>query len=397
MAEHLVNSSFGYSSLSPLFEPKAWPKSPNDPLESNRSSDTVHHNYDRKPSLSSKGSLGSAISGPLRVANENVSPSRIASLSTLHFFEASKRPPSPLNASKAASQNFNWDTEIQALQCARDESASVPEAGPLEDVDPNAGCGEASRQSTSGSDLEFSKHPNHGLSFEIEKEETLSMKKPASATASGTQPSRPSIIVTDTTSHPIRRLLSTLRHRHSKHKKSLSVRKERWSLDDFDEDAATDFHSRHVKPSGHRKTSSWASSGFVAAVKAATTNLGTLSASPSQMTRRFAPLRNSKRSSKLSQVTNRESINGNRDSISMFDEAAWNRAFQRRRTLEELISSEESYIADLKVLKNVSTLRRFGHRLMANLEYRSISPCLRRRQMSLYALQIRYSAMWKTS
>ena len=37
-----------------------------------------------------------------------------------------------------------------------------------------------------------------------------------------------------------------------------------------------------------------------------------------------------------------------------YDEAVWKRAAQRRRILEELISSEESYIADMKILVNVS-------------------------------------------
>ncbi|KAI9870394.1 MAG: hypothetical protein M1830_004299 [Pleopsidium flavum] len=35
------------------------------------------------------------------------------------------------------------------------------------------------------------------------------------------------------------------------------------------------------------------------------------------------------------------------------DEAAWDRALKRRKILEELVSSEESYVADLKVLTNV--------------------------------------------
>ena len=38
----------------------------------------------------------------------------------------------------------------------------------------------------------------------------------------------------------------------------------------------------------------------------------------------------------------------------MIDDAAWERARQRRRTLEEILESEESYVADLKVLVNVS-------------------------------------------
>lgn len=37
----------------------------------------------------------------------------------------------------------------------------------------------------------------------------------------------------------------------------------------------------------------------------------------------------------------------------IMDESAWLRSLQRRKIVEELIASEEGYIADLKVLINV--------------------------------------------
>lgn len=355
MSGHPIYDSSGRSSLSPLCEPKTWQGKPKHPSESNPSSDTVHHTYHRKPSASSKGSFGSVVSRPLRVANENVLPSRTTSLCTPHFFEDSNHLSPPKNTSRPISHKSTSVVDDQVPPPPGNPSALGSEIGHLEDIDLNAGCGEASQRSLSDSALDYWQNSGHGHSFEIEQDETLSTKKLPPAAAQEELSGRPSIVVTDVTSHPIRRLLSTIRHRHSKRKRPLSVRKERWSLDDFDEDQPAEaFQSQHFKPSGHKKTASWASSGFVTAVKSATTNLGTLSASQSQRTRRFAPLRNSKRSSKLSQVTNRESVNGNQESAAMVDEAAWDRAVQRRRTLEELVSSEESYIADLKVLKNVS-------------------------------------------
>ena len=395
MAAHSIHGTFSYSLQAPVYESQPWQNCPTDSSVSHRSSNTVHHNYDRKPSLSSKGSLGCAVSGPLRVANENLSPSRTTSLPTLHFVEAPVRPSSLKNVPKAATRQPSWDRGAHALRRARDGPDSISEAGPLEDVDLNGRCDETGGKYNSSSDLEYS---NHGLSFEIEKEDTISTKKPAPTDVRENILSSPSIIVTDATSHPIKRLLSTLHHRYSNHKRSLSVRKERWSLDDFDENLpAVDFHAQQIKSSGHKKTSSWASSGFVAAVKSATGNLGALSASPSQATHRFAPLRNSKRSSKLSQVTNQGSVNGNHESRLMVDEAAWDRAIQRRRTLEELISSEESYIADLKVLKNVNVLCKLGYQASTNYKCRSILPCLHPPQTSPRAPQIRYSVMWRTS
>ena len=40
----------------------------------------------------------------------------------------------------------------------------------------------------------------------------------------------------------------------------------------------------------------------------------------------------------------------------IIDEGAWLRSVQRRKVLEELIASEESYIGDMKVLVNVWAL-----------------------------------------
>ena len=333
--------------LSSLCEPKLWPGNPSYPFDSNGSSDTVNRAYHRKPSSNFKGSLGSGSSRQLRVANENALPSRTASLSTLDFLEGISNSRLPNNAS----ENPICGTYDCLPGLVGKTSASISDVGPLEDIDLNSRYGEVSQRSSNGSESGYS--PNHGLSFELQAKETLSTKIHGAASC------RPSIVVTDAAAHPIRRFLSTLRHGHLKSKRALSVRKERWSLDDFDEDQpVTSPQQRQVRPSGHKKTSSWASSGFVTAVKSATTSIGTLSAPQSQLSRRLAPLRNSKRSSKLSQVTNRESVNGNNDTNPMVDEAAWDRALQRRRTLEELVSSEESYIADLKVLKNVSIIFR---------------------------------------
>ena len=354
MSGHPIYESFGHLTSSLFCEPSSWPAKSRQSFESNRSSDTVHHVYHQKPVLSSEGSLGS-VSKHLRVANENVLPSRNTSQSTLNFVEGSGKLP-PLNkASEPTSSKSSWGKDNQFSGLVGRSSASVCEIGPLEDIDLTASCQDASQHSIIGSETEYT--PDHGLSFELQTKETLNTRRLRHIADQGAASCRPAIVVTDTTAHPIRRLLSTLRHRHSRPKPSLSVRKERWSLDDFDEDQLVEVpQSQCVKSGGHRKTSSWASSGFVTAVKSATTNIGTLSAPQSQTTRRLAPLRNSKRSSKLSQITKQESVNGNQGTGPMVDEAALERAVQRRRTLEELVSSEESYIADLKVLKNVSVI-----------------------------------------
>jgi len=106
----------------------------------------------------------------------------------------------------------------------------------------------------------------------------------------------------------------------------------------------------------HRKSSSGSSFGFVAAVRSATVSL----ASASVKTRRR---RHGARSSLHTRTdhSSRGSISGNRiseDSVCFervphTDPAVTERLLQRRRILEELITTEESYIGDIRFLMNV--------------------------------------------
>ncbi|KAI0911815.1 hypothetical protein F4823DRAFT_584306 [Ustulina deusta] len=112
-----------------------------------------------------------------------------------------------------------------------------------------------------------------------------------------------------------------------------------------------------MRTNGHRKSSSGSSSfGFVAAVKSATVSL----ASASIRTRQR---RHAARSSVLSRTdhSSRGSISAQRMSedstnferSSHVDPAVTERLLQRRRILEELITTEESYIGDIRFLMNV--------------------------------------------
>ncbi|OHE97807.1 RhoGEF domain-containing protein [Colletotrichum orchidophilum] len=106
----------------------------------------------------------------------------------------------------------------------------------------------------------------------------------------------------------------------------------------------------------HRRSSSGSSFGFVAAVKSASVSL----ASGSAITR---PWGNSRRSQAYSKTerSSRGSFTATRfsedschvDWPAQTDPLATERALQRRRILEELISTEEGYIADVRFLMNV--------------------------------------------
>lgn len=108
----------------------------------------------------------------------------------------------------------------------------------------------------------------------------------------------------------------------------------------------------------HRHSSSSSSYGFVATVKTATASL----ASASILAR---SRRNSMRSSRTQAQTDRSSrgsMSGVRfsedstclDQPMVVDKATIERSLQRRRILEELITTEEGYIGDVRFLMNVS-------------------------------------------
>lgn len=180
---------------------------------------------------------------------------------------------------------------------------------------------------------------------------------------------------------PFHRWMKTLRRR--------GARRHTATMEEilFDSSHMDDFQ-QSLNKSNHfhrRLSSSGSSMGFVEAVKTASVSL----ASGSIFAR---SRRNSMRSSRTRTQTDRSSrasTSSNRcseDSIGLdkprfLDKAAVERSLQRRRILEELISTEEGYIGDVRFLMNVSwppirstltTLLNDSYRFMS----RSSSHCL---------------------
>jgi hypothetical protein len=74
---------------------------------------------------------------------------------------------------------------------------------------------------------------------------------------------------------------------------------------------------------------------------------------------RSARLQGDNRSSRFSDV--RMSFDSTALSVDVaIDEKAWARSVQRRKIVEELLSSEENYIVDMKALVNVCASRSFA-------------------------------------
>ncbi len=106
--------------------------------------------------------------------------------------------------------------------------------------------------------------------------------------------------------------------------------------------------------STHKKSSSASSYGFVTAVKSASISLASFSVAPlSRRTGISSRQHRTDRSSKASNVGRLSEDNSYVAGSAALDKAVTNRLLQRRRVLEEIISTEESYLADVKFLMNV--------------------------------------------
>lgn len=325
----IAHSPFGGSFVASPFLCSTSPSTRN---SSTGSIGTVKHFKQRRASSSSSYiSIFSARENPVRVRDENTPPSRSVSVPTQDVVEVLNNGP--------ASWKFTLDT--------REES-------PLEEIDLDADSILDSREVGKEVEELAQNEINQETGLGIATNEELGEKDAHEEQRPTTEESQ-AAGVTDTISQPFRRWMSTLRHKNLTKRKSLTVRTERWSLDDCD---AFD-HSQPQRVGGrsrHQKTSSHSSSAFITAVKTASASLASLSVAPrSRHAARSNRLRGEHRNSGLSQTDGRPSMDNSRKLSGPFmDEAAWDRAFRRRQILEELVSSEESYVSDLKVLTNVT-------------------------------------------
>lgn len=344
MHEYSITSS----SLLPL-HPFMQQRTPSD-LQSKASISscgTVHRPRSHRATRSTR-SRGSVASNRLRVRNENVPSHRDSSRSSLPTTptpicsQSQRRTPGPIP------RGSSWANEVSLPSRVQGAPSPLSDAGPLEDIDLN------SLHQTGHLDV----NQNHGLSFDIKGEEFLSTPRHFSGTSQEAGPTRKFHVTTDhpfSNGKPFRKWVGSLRqHRHVR-KRTLTAREERWTLDDLDDDgnSAKTRMPQRVKGTGHQKSSSWSPFGFVAAVRSATANLKPSHSGPrSRATQRSYVLRNS-RSSRLSNPQYDLPASEGQRSASANDQAACDRAVRRRKILEELVSSEESYVADLKVLLHV--------------------------------------------
>ncbi|KAL6708806.1 hypothetical protein ACN47E_002213 [Coniothyrium glycines] len=150
---------------------------------------------------------------------------------------------------------------------------------------------------------------------------------------------------------PFRRWMSSLRRRTANRQKKSVGHAERVVTGSIISDHVGPLV--HQMPDSFRRTSESMSSslGCVTAMKSASITIAGTSIAPTSDSGLPTKLRLGNRSSNYSDV--RRSLESHRGILGpVMDESAWLRSLQRRKVVEELIASEESYIADLKVLIN---------------------------------------------
>jgi hypothetical protein len=153
---------------------------------------------------------------------------------------------------------------------------------------------------------------------------------------------------------PFRRWISVLRRRHIQRRREHVPEDMQMPFNTTNANSALR-SLRSQQQNFERRTSGSMSSsmGCVTVVKSASITIASTSIAPRSDVGAYGRTRLGNRSSNHSEA--RRSIESHGGALGpIIDEGAWLRSLQRRKVVEELVASEESYIADLKVLINVS-------------------------------------------
>lgn len=303
--------------------------------------------YHRAASVESGLSLISIVKAT-KIQDENVNRSvpqaRAASLSTLDTLADGENMSIRRKSSMRITHKSSWRTEVPCPPKPTTAIATI-DVDSMEDIDLNAQCGLSDLFSTADTEVTAGRHNKQRLSFAVDNGSLdLDLRQHDPFYNEPSNEDKP---------HPFQKWIQSLHKKSMKRIDTLQPRFNRHSVEDTDDVPGNDGEMSGKSSSRrHRKSSSWSSSGFVTAVKSTTASLagfsaGAISRGTSRRTRR-STLVKSIRSGKV----NRESTDDSIDTQIM-DEASNERAVQRRRTIGELVSSEESYIADLKALANV--------------------------------------------
>lgn len=258
----------------------------------------------------------------------------------------SPTPPAPRRASTQISRKSSWGTPILPPSARPSLEVINTAAEGFEDVDLNAS--RATSVSSAGAEPwnSVNKILALGLSFHADdSEETAELKARFSLESQerpADEPQQSSI------EKPFNKWIKTLQRKAVQRGDSTNGTENGQA-----------FLTVESQPRPHHKKSSSASSlGFVTAIKSASISLASFSVAPrSRRTTAYSShgFRATGRSSNVSNGGGRRSEDSSYLARgSLMDEEVMDRSLQRRRVIEEIISTEESYIADVRFLMNVS-------------------------------------------
>ena len=349
-----------------------WQNLPDD--QQSKGSDTSSRTVHRTPSPYQKSthSQGSLSSLGLRVRNENVPLGRNASQTSLPLVSSF----TSVLSHRGASQPFSCHSSCGNCNSSPKRMQSTPsflyDAGPLYDVDLDTSSAKHTPDREQSLEKWGEQASDNGLSFDSKRAETLSMPGPGPLSPGHPWNPRPIISMPGSTptQAPASALDRTFKEQNliqrfrrvfgRQRQKFLTVRKERWTLDDFDDE-----HTiwpelpEQSQLHGHQKASSWAAFGFANPTSSAITIEPVLGAKEFAHGRSKSSFLKRNRDSRLSNRANRDTSDSGQASLKKVELAAWARAMQRRKVLEELFNSEKSYVADLKVLLHVSDIHSY--------------------------------------
>lgn len=296
---------------------------------------TVQHRPPRSLSGSSLSSLTSLWAPAFRRQHDDSTPSRSSSSHNLTIH----RIPT-ISDRRSTSDGYSRRASLVSAIGSRFRSEPVLGSDHIEErllevTESDGEIAEASDDAYSLTEEEASLHTTEEPEHIMVPVKSIAVPQ---ATETATSPPRPRV----------RRWISTLRRRKREAPPCTTPRIQRWKLDDFDSRKASPIkritsHHKHSHSNG-------SSMGFVTAVKSATATLASVSIAT--VSGRHAKWRRGhQRSSVISDSNPRASIDSQRSTL---DDAAKQRSRRRRAKLEELIRTEENYVADLKSLSNVS-------------------------------------------
>jgi hypothetical protein len=318
---------------------------------SHASCGTVRRHFPRSVSAASVKSVSiksiSSLPNGYWLASNEDTPPRLASRSLLNLIHELNSHAAPRRASSHIAQKPSWHSSGESspilAPCSEDIDNSTPGVEGHSQLSVST-CNTRNGPPENDADQEPLQYVGHNICIEQDD-----VPNPAIGKANWQHAPEQ-----ESESFPFTRWLSTLRRRNHQKKNIHRICEEPTlpHMNDGPQFRNSTLERNDIK-SGHRKSLSLTSSlGFITAVKSASMTLASASIAPhSRNGAKSGHVRSDHGSSAFSDI--RMSVDSRGAVESGMDEKAKHRSMQRQKIIEEIIQSEESYIADMKALVNV--------------------------------------------